>query len=279
MKSKLDTSADKVLGDSEAKEQERVLGMFSEHIKPVPIPHATLDSLSQRLEIRIQASISKHAGLHTVRSRQGKWHDLVTGIRYKPLWESAEGNSVLIEFAPGSALPLHRHNYLEEGIVLSGGLLLDGLELVQFDYHVSPPGSHHGRIRSDRGALAYLRGTSIGQPISQFKELLGGLLPKSHKESESIHNGDGWVEIQEGLYQKDLWTDGTVASRFFRLAPGTRIAGHYHPLEEECMMLHGDIFLGDILLQGGDYHVAPAGTEHLEIFSDTGALLYVRGAA
>jgi hypothetical protein len=43
-------------------------------------------------------------------------------------------------------------------------------------------------------------------------------------------------------------------------------------------MLSGDIFLGDILVQEGDYHLAPAGTEHLEIFSDTGALLYVRGA-
>ena len=45
------------------------------------------------------------------------------------------------------------------------------------------------------------------------------------------------------------------------------------------MVLSGEIFLGDILLQEGDYHIAPAGTEHLELFSDTGALFYVRGAA
>jgi quercetin dioxygenase-like cupin family protein len=266
--------------DIEDLEQAQVFGLLSEHLIATPPPQALLDSLEKRLENRVQASIAKHAGLRTVRSRQGVWRDLVTGIRYKPLWESGQGNSVLVEFAPGSALPLHRHNYLEEGIVLSGGLQMDDLELTQFDYHVSPAGSSHGRIRSDQGALAYLRGTSIGQPLSLFKEVLGGFLPKNHKESESVYNSEeGWVEVQDGLYQKDLWTDGTVASRFFRLAPETKIPGHIHPLDEECMMLSGDIFLGDILLQEGDYHLAPAGTEHLDIFSDTGALLYVRGAA
>jgi quercetin dioxygenase-like cupin family protein len=280
MKSKLNKASDQALSDLETNEQERVLAMLSEHLQPIPASETMLDSLGQRLGSRIQDSIAKHAGLHTVRSRQGVWRDLVAGIRYKPLWESGQGNSVLVEFTPGSALPLHRHNYLEEGIVLSGSLQMDDLELTQFDYHVSPAGSRHGRIRSDHGAVAYLRGTSIGQPLSMFKEVLGGFLPKNHKESESVFSGEeGWVEVQDGLHQKDLWTDGTVAARFFRLKPNTQIEGHFHPLDEECMMLSGDIFLGDILLQEGDYHLAPAGTEHLDIFSDTGALLYVRGAA
>ena len=266
--------------DIEGLEQEQVFGLLSERLIATPSSQTLLDSIEKRLEKRIQVSIAKHAGLRTVRSREGVWRGLVSGIRYKPLWESPHGNSVLVEFAPGSALPLHRHAFLEEGIVLSGGLQLDDLELSQFDYHVSPPGSHHGRIQSKQGALAYLRGSSLGQPLSMFKELLGGLLPKNHKESGSIYNSEeGWVEVQDGLYQKDLWKDSAVVSRFFRLAPNTKIPGHYHPMDEECMMLSGDIFLGDLLLQGGDYHNASAGSEHLEIFSDTGALLYVRGAA
>ncbi len=263
----------------ETEEQEKVFALLSEHLQATPNSGALLESLEKRLENRIQASVAKHAGLITVRSRDGLWRKLTAGIRFKPLWESPSGNSLLIEFSPGSALPLHRHNYVEEGIVLSGGLQLDDLELSQFDYHVSPAGSRHGRIRSRQGALAYLRGSSIGQPFSMFKEVLGGLFPKNHKESESIlsHEG-GWRKIQKGLHQKDLWTDGTVLSKFIRIAKDARIAGHYHPLDEECMMLSGDIFLGDILLQEGDYHLAPAGTGHLEITSDTGALLYVRGA-
>lgn len=266
--------------DIEDQEQAQVFGLLSEHLIAMPPPQALLDSLEKRLENRIQVSIAKHAGLRTVRSREGVWRGLVSGIRYKPLWEGPQGNSVLVEFAPGSALPLHRHNYLEEGIVLSGSLQLDDLELSQFDYHVSPAGSHHGRIRSKQGALAYLRGSSLGQPLSMFKEVLGGLLPKNHKESESITTNDGeWIEIQKGVFQTDLWTDGIVVSRFCRFEAGARMEGHHHPSEEECMMLSGDIFLGDILLQEGDYQIAPAGTAHLEIYSDTGALLYVRGAA
>ena len=279
MNKQLQDSTDQAIIDREVKEQADVLDLLSEHLQTIPPSQMLLGNLEKRLENRIQASIAKHTGLRTVRSREGVWIDLMAGIRYKPLWESPQGNSVLVEFAPGSALPLHRHNYLEEGIVLSGGLQLDGLELTQFDYHVSPAGSRHGRIRSKQGCLAYLRGTSLGQPLSMFKEVLGGLLSKNHKESESFFSNDGdWVEVQNGLFQKDLWTEGTVASRFFRIEPGTTIEGHYHPLDEECMMLSGDIFLGDILVQEGDYHLAPAGTEHLEIFSDTGALLYVRGA-
>lgn len=266
--------------DNEALEQAQVFELISEHLITATPSQTLLDALEKRLENRIQASIAKHIGLRTIRSREGVWRGLVSGIRYKPLWEGPQGNSVLVEFAPGSSLPFHRHNFLEEGIVLSGGLQVDDLELSQFDYHVSPAGSHHGHIQSKHGALAYLRGSSLGQPISMFKEVFGGLLPKNHKESESIINsGQGWVEVHEGLYQKDLWKDGKVASRFLRLAPNTKIPGHYHPMNEECMLLSGDLFLGDILLQEGDYHVAPAGTEHLEIFSDNGALFYVRGAA
>ena len=269
----------KNIADFEDQEQAEVFGLLSEHLIVTPQSQAVFDTLEKRLESRIQTSITKHAGLRTVRSREGVWHNLGSGIRYKALWESPQGNSVLVGFSPGSSLPLHRHNYLEEGIVLSGGLQLDELELTQFDYHVSPAGSRHGRIRSTQGALAYLRGSSLGQPLSMFKEMLGGLLPNDHQESESImDNESGWVEIQEGVCQKELWTDGKVVSRYVRMEVGTRIDGYEHPLDEECMVLSGDIFIGDILLQEGDYILAPAGTGPIDIFSDTGALFFLRGA-
>lgn len=263
----------------EAQEQAQVFELLAENLKSVPPSPAMQGSLEKRLLTRVQESIAKHAGLLTVRSRDGSWRDLIAGIRYKPLWQSPQGNSVLVEFAPSSALPVHRHIYLEEGIVLSGGLQLDGLELGQFDYHVSPAGSQHGRIRSEQGALAYLRGSVLGQTMPMLKEVLGGLLPNRHQDSETIVSVEGgWVEIQAGVSQKVLWSDGIVASSFFRYDAGTSMAGHDYPLDEECMMISGDIFLGDVLLQSGDYNMTPAGSRHLEIFSDTGALLYVRGA-
>ena len=48
--------------------------------------------------------------------------------------------------------------------------------------------------------------------------------------------------------------------------------------DEECMMLQGEVFLGDILLRAGEYQLAPAGSLHGDVYSDVGATLFVRGA-
>jgi hypothetical protein len=42
-------------------------------------------------------------------------------------------------------------------------------------------------------------------------------------------------------------------------------------------MLQGEAFLGDTLLRSGDYRFAPAGSSHLPLYSDVGALLFLRG--
>jgi len=177
-------------------------------------------------------------------------------------------------------LPIHRHNWLEEGIVLRGGLQMGELDLGVFDYHVSAPGSRHEAIRSRQGALAYLRGTALGDSKSLLRELLGGLLPHRGNTSDTVYfNKLDWQPVQAGMSVYPLYTDGVMASRFCRLEPGTCVEAHLHPQDEECMMLSGDIFLGDILLREGEYQIAPAGTRHGEIYTDVGALLFVRGAA
>ena len=277
----MNTKAQETSPEQSAKDaigQEKAMAKLSEHIAPLPNSQPVLASLALRLENRIQTSASQHTGLQTVRGRDGFWKTLVAGIRYKPLWQGPQGNSVLIEFAAGAALPLHRHQFLEEGIVLSGSLQLDDEVLAEFDYHVSPAGSRHGKISSKAGAVAFLRGSSVGQPVSMFKEVLGGLLLKNHKVSQSVLEQEStWVEIQDGLFQKDLWSDGSVTSRFYCMKPGCKVAGHHHPIAEETMMLSGEVFLGDILLQQGDYHLAPAGSQHFELSSDSGGMFFVRG--
>lgn len=256
-----------------------VFALFSKHLHNAPETEINLAAVNQRLAQRIKASVTRQTGLITVRARNGSWQALTSGIRYKPLWQSPIGNSVLIEFAQGASLPVHKHAHLEEGVVLSGSLQVDDIELQQFDYHVSPPSSRHGKIWSKNGGMAFLRGSSIGETIAMMKEVLGGFLPKNELNSRSVTiNGCSWDEIQPGLFRSELWTDGEVASQFYRLSPGTMLAGHTHPLAEECMMLSGELYLGDILLQAGDYQFATKGSEHHEIYSDTGALFYVRSA-
>ncbi|MDD2724611.1 MAG: cupin domain-containing protein [Methylovulum sp.] len=262
-------------------EQAELARLLTGHIAPL-MPDARIQqSLSARLQERVARSVIEHSRLLTVRAKNGVWQTLKKGVRFKMLWQGDQGNSVLIDFAPGAALPVHRHNWLEEGIVLRGGLQMGGLELDLYDYHVSPPNSRHESIRSRQGALAYLRGTSLGHAPAVTRELLGGLLPFGGNLGESVfaHDDGDWHPIADGVSRKILHTDGTLSSSMFRLEPGSSVGLHAHTQHEECMMLSGELFLGDILLQAGDYQLAPAGTLHGEAFSDVGALLFVRGSA
>lgn len=264
----------------EESEQALLNGLLLEGVAPLEIPPGKNEALRRRLRTRISQSVRDHAGLLTVRARTGGWWKVKAGIRAKPLWRGTAGNSVLLEFAPGTALPVHRHRWTEEGIVLRGGLQMGDLELGPGDYHVSPAGSRHAPIRSRQGALAYLRGTSLGHLPFTLLELAGGLLPHAGSAARTIFaDADGWREAAPGLSRKDLWSDGRLASRFYRLEPGARQEGHAHPLPEECLMLEGELFLGDILLQAGDYQLAPAGSRHGPVSTDVGALLFVHGAA
>lgn len=268
------------LDDFDESDQVELNRLLLAGLAPIVPNSKQQEVLRNRILERITHSIADQASLLTVRLKNGVWQTFKSGIRFKPLWTGSEGSSVLVEFAPGAAFPAHRHNFVEEGIVLRGDLEMGELELGPFDYHMSPIGSRHASIRSRQGALAYLRGTSIGHKPSVFRELLGGLLPLGGDPSLTVfaNNNDNWVEVIDGVFKRELWSDSTRASRICRLEPGARVPAHAHLLEEECMMLQGEVFLGDILLCAGDYQLAPAGSLHGEVNSDVGAILFVHGA-
>lgn len=267
-----------VPSESDAADLQRLL---LENLPPVTPPRERAKGMRQRLMARVAESAAESAGLRTIRARDGVWSVVRKGVRVKPLWHSPAGNSVLLEFEPGASLPVHRHRYAEEGIVLRGRLQTDELDLGVGDYHFSPAGSRHGRIRSEQGGLAYLRGTSLGDSRGVMRELLGGLLPWRGDQSTTVFATDrlGWVERAPGVSIQLLQSDGRLASYFCRVDAGAEMEGHLHEDDEECLMIEGDLFLGDLLLRAGDYQLAPAGTRHGRISSDVGALLFVRGQA
>ncbi len=265
---------------AENDEQEALQRMICDGLAPIALPPGAASGLRSRLLQRVGDSARRHAGLITVRTGDGIWRRLLKGVRSKLLHDGAEGASVLIELAAGAVLPVHRHQHLEEGIVLRGSLQLGDLNLVPGDYHVSPPGSRHGRISSRSGGLAYLRGSSLGHTRAALGELIGGLLPGAGPAAHTVLAADDdWQTIADGVEQKILWRAGDVVSRFYRLAAGSHLPAHAHAHEEECMLLAGDAYFGDILVRAGEFHLAPAGSAHGEISSDQGAVAFVRGHA
>jgi hypothetical protein len=87
-----------------------------------------------------------------------------------------------------------------------------------------------------------------------------------------------WSPYLEGVEAAALQSHGGVASMLVRIAPGAAVPDHGHGLDEDCFMLEGDMFLGDILMRAGDYQLAPLGCQHVGISSDLGGLFYFHGA-
>jgi quercetin dioxygenase-like cupin family protein len=61
-----------------------------------------------------------------------------------------------------------------------------------------------------------------------------------------------------------------------RMQPGSEVVGHRHTMEEECLILEGEVYIGGHRLGRGDMHVASPGAVHAPIRSTAGALLLIR---
>jgi quercetin dioxygenase-like cupin family protein len=98
------------------------------------------------------------------------------------------------------------------------------------------------------------------------------------KDHLTIRGGEGrWFQLMPGASMKPLREDETTRSYLLRLAPGVRLPPHDHSHDEECMVLEGEVWLGDVHAHAGDYHLARRGLPHGEMRTETGCLLFLRG--
>ena len=90
-----------------------------------------------------------------------------------------------------------------------------------------------------------------------------------------------WVEIAPKIEKKVLDIDPKTNKESFlvRIHPGCDVPGHAHDHDELCLMLEGEVMLGDLHLKAGDFHLARKGSEHGTIRSEQGALLFIQAAA
>lgn len=98
--------------------------------------------------------------------------------------------------------------------------------------------------------------------------------------STTIRQNDGeWLQLFEGVFKKSLLVDHTEGAESFllRLEPGASCPAHSHSKTEECLVMEGEMIIGNARFRAGDYHAAPATIPHLPITSEIGALLFVRG--
>jgi anti-sigma factor ChrR (cupin superfamily) len=53
---------------------------------------------------------------------------------------------------------------------------------------------------------------------------------------------------------------------------------HGHHGYEECLVLQGDFYIGDLHLKTGDFHCATQGAEHGESRTDTGVVVFLKSS-
>lgn len=96
----------------------------------------------------------------------------------------------------------------------------------------------------------------------------------------SIRESEGaWHELLPGIRIKPLRAnrqEGTQTS-LWRLSPNAEVPRHAHHLDEECLVLSGQVRMGEQVFCAGDYVIAPSGSQHMAFWADAEALLLIRG--
>ena len=119
------------------------------------------------------------------------------------------------------------------------------------------------------------------QPPPDLWDKVDAALDRSPAGSMTLRAGEGqWQTLGEGVEKKTLYRDPDAGTESYllRLAPGARCPAHHHAMIEECVVMEGELRIGDLHVAKGDYHIAVPGSDHPDVWSDVGTLLYIRGA-
>ncbi|MGH6811888.1 MAG: cupin domain-containing protein [Methylocella sp.] len=90
-----------------------------------------------------------------------------------------------------------------------------------------------------------------------------------------------WTEMSRGVTYTVLFEDPGAKRRsmLVRALPGSTYESHLHDQgHEECLVLEGDLIMGDLKLLAGDFHLAAKGSAHPPATTVSGCLLHISTA-
>lgn len=218
---------------------------------------------------RARQSAIAHRDYVTLRREARFYGEVAAGMRSCTLRLGDGVRIDLVQLDPEAALKWPAGIMAREILVMTGALHDgSGNTLTKHDLGVFHPSSPLLRA-GNAGAHLYVRSLLAVESLPAAEQLWWS--------SNHATRASGWEPLSEGVEIKGLRCVGDVVSTLARIAPGAAVVDHGHGLDEDCMMLQGDLFLGDILLRENDYQMAPAGGTHVNSVSDTGALFYFHG--
>ena len=154
-----------------------VEALMAEAVRKAPLDAMTQRFMKSRLMTRVRDA-ERGAVTNTVRPETGEWEKFSPRIKMKVLRREADGSSMsyLLKLEPGAFLVPHKHHIDEECVVLEGMVTI-GEELVgPGTYHLAPRGMIHAPIRSEHGAILFIRGKEPSWRDTAVKETLRAIL-------------------------------------------------------------------------------------------------------
>ncbi len=219
---------------------------------------------------RVRRSALAHRCFVTVRREDGHLDTLEPGQLTRSLRRSGGVRVDLVQLAPDTPLYWPDEVHGQEVLVLDGSLVDSQLAVTSQHELILRDGPDFALTSGPQGAHLYVR--QVIDPSS-----LAANETAWWRGCEKDCSFE-WQPLSEGVEVKNLRQNGNVVSMLARVAPGLPVLDHGHALDEDCMMLSGDLFLGDILMRQGDYQMAPKGEIHSNSMSESGALFYFHGA-
>ena len=94
----------------------------------------------------------------TIRMSEGEWQQLVPGVFFKLLFTDRERGTItsLVKLLPGTYLPQHHHQGIEECLIVEGDFHIDEEVFGPGDYQCALPGSTHQTLYTQNGALVLI---------------------------------------------------------------------------------------------------------------------------
>lgn len=244
----------------------------------------TARALRRRLLERAGRSARHQRGMVNVRRADIAAEHPAPGVRVEPLYRAPSDRplrpgepiaSELLVLEPGARLPLPASagpaDRAEAWLVLDGRVGIDDCVLCAEDF-----------LHIDGGNAAVLtagaEGARLLRRVAPASATRQALSPAPARRLQRGGAEAPWVDFGPGIQRRVLHAEaGGAAAMLYRTAPGAAVPHHGHGHDEECFMVDGELFLDDRLLRRGEYQLAPAGTEHHSVFTDTGTVLYAHG--
>lgn len=249
-------------------------------VQPVP---QRADQLRARLFHRVHASALAHREYKTIRVEDGVWVPAAKGVVRRLLRSDATTRVEIQRLSPDAVLPWPDDARAQEILLLEGALVAAGGVMPPMGvpgaagYCVRPRPTPDEPLVAAAGATVYVRHLLVERemlpPLEAHWWNLASASPAWVDPGRRR-----WHASADGVEVLPLQGDAEVVSMLVRFAAGAAVADHGHALDEDCLVLQGEMFLGDILLRTGDYQLAPAGGTHFGETSDVGVLFFFHGA-